>query len=274
MRPQLVAALAAAAPALYRYAGWDDPRRSLLGFGVACDDGWFPILMALTRRLERLRSEHGLVLRVLQVKEKMGRLRVYVDVRGSDGDRQRVERVVAEAEARSARTCEHCGRPGSPRERLRDGQPTWFRTLCPACAGLWTETQAWDPWRHPPRLLTAPPAEGEEPDPLPPQDAILAALEPDPARSPVWWLALDRARRWWWAAVSPSGATVGIWRPAPQVAFMAFAADRPVPSALQWARQALPAALGCASLRAAAEAGQVLRLADDLCWLPEVGPFR
>jgi len=57
---------------------------------------------------------------VLQVKEKFGGLRFYVNCRRNEAIRQRIG-IAAEE---SFRTCEVCGQPG----RLREDR--WIKTLC------------------------------------------------------------------------------------------------------------------------------------------------
>jgi hypothetical protein len=57
---------------------------------------------------------------VLQVKEKFGGLRFYVNCRRNEAMRQRIGIAADE----SFRTCEICGQPGRPRE------DSWIKTLC------------------------------------------------------------------------------------------------------------------------------------------------
>jgi hypothetical protein len=65
-----------------------------------------------------------------QVKEKFGTLRFYVDT-ASDVDDEAC-RLISEAEAESARTCEECGAPGKS-----TAKNFWYKTLCDKCrAGL------------------------------------------------------------------------------------------------------------------------------------------
>lgn len=81
--------------------------------------GWWPILADLFNRL-RAAGWNG---DVSQIKEKFGRLRVYLCEANKDWDR-----LVDEAELKSHWTCEDCGCPGKRR-------PTgWIRTLCDVCA--------------------------------------------------------------------------------------------------------------------------------------------
>lgn len=82
--------------------------------------GWEAIVNALRRDLTELDPE----LRVEQVKQKYGELRVYVAA-GDPSVAAAVRDLITEAESASERTCEQCGRPG----RLRTDRP-WATTLC------------------------------------------------------------------------------------------------------------------------------------------------
>ena len=82
--------------------------------------GWEAIVDALRRDLAELDPE----LRVEQVKQKFGGLRVYVAA-GDPAVAAAVRERITEAESASERTCEQCGRPG----RLRTDRP-WATTLC------------------------------------------------------------------------------------------------------------------------------------------------
>ena len=91
--------------------------------GFTHDDGWFDLLWRLCEDLEPLVAEFeqasGSQFEVLQVKEKFGGLRVYVND-ANDCIRLRIETAVHE----SFHTCEICGQPGKLRE---DGL---IKTLC------------------------------------------------------------------------------------------------------------------------------------------------
>ncbi len=87
--------------------------------------GWFEILWSLCVSLEgiakaRLAEAHA-PLRVVQVKEKYGSLRMYVE-----GGTDEVEDMIEAAEAKSETVCEACGAPGSI-HTIRG----WDKTLCP-----------------------------------------------------------------------------------------------------------------------------------------------
>ena len=81
-------------------------------YGDCCED-----LEPLVTEIERA---GGRQFEVLQVKEKFGGLRFYVNCRKEEAIRQRIGAAAEE----SFRTCEVCGQPGKLRE---DG---WIKTLC------------------------------------------------------------------------------------------------------------------------------------------------
>ncbi len=112
------------------------PTVSLMCFGFECGDGWFDLLDTLCAQLSVLPldkpSDDNSGLRAVQVKEKFGTLRFYVDP-ASDTAIELIEF----AGAMSARICETCGNRGRTR-----GQG-WLKTLCDVCAQ--TEGYADDP---------------------------------------------------------------------------------------------------------------------------------
>lgn len=91
----------------------------------ACGDGWFALIRDLSHRIEEMNnnsSDEKLQVTVMQVKEKFGGLRFYVDF-CSD----KVREMIDEAERMSVIVCEECGEKG---ELRREG---WWRTLCDEC---------------------------------------------------------------------------------------------------------------------------------------------
>lgn len=93
-------------------------------------DGWEKIIREAAEKLEPLlvkekaEFQDDEVPRASQVKEKFGTLRFYLS-HGTDEMMQ----IVAEAERKSAETCEQCGEKGT----LRRGG--WLITLCDDCHG-------------------------------------------------------------------------------------------------------------------------------------------
>ena len=93
--------------------------RGLDPLNFECGPGWEGLVVNLIEQLDGL----GLPdLRVSQIKQKFGNLRVYV--RGGD---ERAETQIARAQDASRNTCEWCGAPGD-----KDCQGA-ILTLCLAC---------------------------------------------------------------------------------------------------------------------------------------------
>jgi ribosomal protein L37AE/L43A len=91
---------------------------------ISCGPGWFEIIRDLTEEAAKVPG-----LKVMQVKEKFGGLRYYVDSDNLEELNRFVEKTW-EAGERSHRTCEDCG--------STDGVKTeainyWVSTLCGEC---------------------------------------------------------------------------------------------------------------------------------------------
>jgi hypothetical protein len=101
-----------------------DFRLTAMVRGFEHGDGWFDILWRLCEDLEPLVAEFEQAsssqFEVLQVKEKFGGLRFYVNCRRNEAIRQRIGIAADE----SFRTCEICGQPGTLREAR------CIKTLC------------------------------------------------------------------------------------------------------------------------------------------------
>ncbi len=92
-------------------------------FGVSTNPGWYPLVKKLLLDFRALPQEDGMV-RINQIKEKFGGLRVYVEVSGSDGFKERVRDMIEQAEKEASRTCEFCSNPGVLRTS------GWMRVTC------------------------------------------------------------------------------------------------------------------------------------------------
>jgi hypothetical protein len=94
-----------------------------------CGDGWECIIRNLSNQLDFLNEYAPLWVEAVQVKEKFGTLRYYVNI-STDNKwwTDIVYALIDAAEARSALTCEECGSYGG---KLRTGG--WIRTLCDEC---------------------------------------------------------------------------------------------------------------------------------------------
>lgn len=77
--------------------------------------GWAPLIHELFDRLPQISP----TIKIIQVKEKWGGLRIYTDVY-----LERLEKLIQDLETRSFSMCERCGNLGV----LRQGG--WYMTLC------------------------------------------------------------------------------------------------------------------------------------------------
>jgi hypothetical protein len=101
----------------------DDLRDTLMQFGFQNGDGWFDLLWCLCERLELVvaaaEKETGRPFEVLQVKEKFGGLRFYVNYTNDA-----ISALVEAAAVESIQICEVCGQPGKRQSC------DWIQTLC------------------------------------------------------------------------------------------------------------------------------------------------
>jgi len=109
------------------YRGREKPiTASLMAFGFECGDGWFDLIVELSQKIDDISKAAGVsendYPEAMQVKEKFGGLRFYIGA-GSD----EVFAAIDEAEAKSLKTCEACGRPG------RQVGEVWIVTICEVC---------------------------------------------------------------------------------------------------------------------------------------------
>lgn len=88
-----------------------------IAFGFECGDGWFEILDNLMDKIKEVDTDRSVS--VHQVKEKFGGLRFYIE-----GGNDEVDKLISEAEEKSFKTCEVCGKPGKPNKK------GWIRTAC------------------------------------------------------------------------------------------------------------------------------------------------
>lgn len=108
---------------------------SLMCFGFECGDGWFDLIWELSEKIEKLENTNESMdkkakrlllgnnsINVVQVKEKFGGLRFYID-----GGIKGCQKLVNEYESKSYTICEVCGKEG----KVRTGK--WIKTLCDEC---------------------------------------------------------------------------------------------------------------------------------------------
>ncbi len=106
---------------------------SVLQFrGIEAGDGWFNLIHHLLSEIEAKSIAVGISNRkwprVLQIKEKFGVLRFYVDISAFDvTDLELVRNMISAAETKSLEICEDCGAPGT---LYKSG---WMYVKCPDC---------------------------------------------------------------------------------------------------------------------------------------------
>jgi hypothetical protein len=94
-----------------------------------CGQGWVGIITKLTEDLIAMGWDREL----LQIKEKFGSMRYYIDA----GTPEMYSRI-RQAEEQTAKTCENCGNPG--KIGLHGGH--WYKCLCQDCGGKWESDES------------------------------------------------------------------------------------------------------------------------------------
>jgi hypothetical protein len=99
------------------------PFWTIEAFGLECGDGWYNIIYNLSSNIEKLivamPEDQREPYNVVQVKEKFGGLRFYMD-----SETDEMSNLISDAEEESYKTCEECGKPG---KQIGGG---WIKTLC------------------------------------------------------------------------------------------------------------------------------------------------
>lgn len=113
-------------PRLYR--GTNMPiTTNLMPFGFEHSDGWFQLLYDLSTKLNEIQPPTGedTDLLAVQVKEKFGTLRYYVDFAT-----EKAYDIIHEYEDKSSKICEYCG---STDETVKTAGKGWIKTVCDKC---------------------------------------------------------------------------------------------------------------------------------------------
>ncbi len=95
--------------------------------GFWCEDGWFDLIHDLAAEITAIAERDDLTVVAMQVKEKFGGLRFYLEERETPELRQ----VIDAAERRSFTVCELTGEPG---RRCKSKKGFDYRTLSPYMA--------------------------------------------------------------------------------------------------------------------------------------------
>ena len=92
-------------------------------------DGWHRLIDEAYDTIEN----SGLLVSVVQVKEKFGTLRIYFSLPtdATQEDYKKVHSILDTVSEKSAKTCEYCGKPGE-----LDWTFAWAKCRCPECRDL------------------------------------------------------------------------------------------------------------------------------------------
>ena len=97
---------------LHTGTGRKEPDFNKIDIGlVAVGPGWSDLVRKVYAAVDLLRGT-GTVVKILQVKEKFGALRVYVDAPDTAPGRKELYDVLWAIETESATVCDICGKPG------------------------------------------------------------------------------------------------------------------------------------------------------------------
>jgi hypothetical protein len=115
-------------------------------WGITCGDGWFGIIDEACEKLQKLADESNSIIEFTQVKEKFGGLRLYLSIDQNKETRIDIMTnhgilvhsanpiddiwgeahiITNEAEEKSVKTCELCGK-----EATQISRGGWISTLC------------------------------------------------------------------------------------------------------------------------------------------------
>ena len=123
MNVELQKKLVQRAPYMFKYDASDN-QSPIRYYGFEVGDGWFDLLKTLILELKRLDTNQHL--QVVQVKEKFGTLRFYINpIENTIYDA--VMESIEKAEQISSITCELCGKPGTINNK------GWISVRCPEC---------------------------------------------------------------------------------------------------------------------------------------------
>lgn len=98
-------------------------QQTCMCWGVECGEGWYGVLERLCEKLSKYSEEKGLDIQFVQIKEKYGELRVYLNYYDDE-----VDKMTEEAENEADNTCEICSAKGEL--SIKFG---WYKTLCEEC---------------------------------------------------------------------------------------------------------------------------------------------
>jgi hypothetical protein len=97
-------------PELFGFPPFDQTK-TLMGYGLCCNEGWFPLLEDLFEKMSLIIKEKNYDIKIVQIKTKFGDLCVYTE--GEDHRNDEIKNLIRNAEQIASKTCELCGKSGS-----------------------------------------------------------------------------------------------------------------------------------------------------------------
>lgn len=101
-----------------------------LAYGIECGCGWQSILDSALDKLQSINQASNKDLRVVQIKQKFGQLRIYVRGTTYSDNVLAIETILHEALVASSKVCEKCG---DPAKQIEAAGSLVYRTLCAEC---------------------------------------------------------------------------------------------------------------------------------------------
>ena len=90
---------------------------------IECGKGWNKLIDPIISYIDEYNKANNNHIEILQIKEKFGQLRIYVNFTSS-----KLKKMIEEAEDQSFHTCEYCGSTENVGHTLG-----WIKTICHKC---------------------------------------------------------------------------------------------------------------------------------------------
>jgi len=124
MKPELEEKMMRKYPKIFRQKDLS-PQETCMCWGISTGDGWYNLIDNLCGKIQRHVDGNNIdQVEAMQVKEKFGGLRFYID-HGTE----EIYNMIYEAENESYETCEYCG----SQDNVHQTKGGWIVTLCDEC---------------------------------------------------------------------------------------------------------------------------------------------
>ncbi len=102
-----------------------DPMKTLIGFGFEVGSAWRDVIVSYLPEISKIVKEDNLTdFRIIQIKEKFGRLSIYT--RNTNG---KIDELIKEIALECSKTCDKCG----TKENVSFHTDGWYRVRCDDC---------------------------------------------------------------------------------------------------------------------------------------------